>query len=169
MADAPRKNRLETRVGFHTEHGPRPRNEDYVGVHVGTPDQLMRFGAVAVIADGVGGAKGGRVAAELAVRSFIDGHLGQNELLGVRHTSARSIEAIGRWLNALGRTDAALEGLACTLTALVLRGRQAHVVHVGDTPAYRLREDRLDRLTTDHTLGPRLSNVLARAVGASDS
>jgi serine/threonine protein phosphatase PrpC len=169
MVDAPRKNRLETRVGFHTEQGPRPRNEDYVGVHVGTPDQLMRFGAVAVIADGVGGAKGGRVAAELAVRGFIEGHLGQNEMLGVRHTSARSIEAINRWLHALGRTDADLEGLSCTLTGLVLRGRQAYVTHVGDTRLYRWRDERLVRLTLDHVLGPGMRNVLTRAVGAGES
>src|SRR4051812_48603610 len=169
MVDAPRKNRLETRVGFHTEQGPRPSNEDYVGVHVGTPDQLMRFGAVAVIADGVGRAKGGRVAAELAVRGFIEGHLGQNEMLGVRHTSARSIEAINRWLHALGRTDADLEGLSCTLTGLVLRGRQAYVTHVGDTRLYRWRDERLVRLTLDHVLGPGQRNVLTRAVGAGES
>ena len=166
MADAPRKDRLETRVGFHTAQGPRPRNEDYVGVHVGTPDQLMRFGAVAVIADGVGGAKGGRVAAELAVRCLIEGHLGQNEMLGVRQTSARSIEAINRWLHALGRTDGDLEGLSCTLTGLILRGRQAHVVHVGDTRLYRWRDERLVRLTTDHVMGMPPSSRWVMVVGS---
>ena len=35
-----------------------------------------------------------------------------------------------------------LNGMGCTFTAVVLRGRIAHVLHVGDTRAYRLRNDR---------------------------
>ena len=41
--------------------------------------------------------------------------------------------------------------MACTFTALVLRGRVAHLLHVGDTRAYRLRRDRLACLTEDHS------------------
>ena len=37
---------------------------------------------MAAVADGVGGAKGGRVAAELAVRMLFDGLLGQSEAIG---------------------------------------------------------------------------------------
>src|SRR4051812_29044674 len=169
MAGELRKDRLETPVGVPTARGPRPPHEDCIRVHVGTPAQPLRFGAVAVIADGVGGAKGGRVAAELAVGSFIEGHLGQSEMLGVRQTSARSIEAINRWLYALGRTDTDLEGLSCTLTGLILRGRQAHVMHVGDTRLYRWRDGGLIRLTTDHIVGPGFRNVLTRSVGAGES
>src|SRR6202008_3656040 len=54
-----------------------------------------------------------------------------------------------------------------TFTALVLRGRTAHVLHVGDTRAYRLSRDRLTSLTTDHVrrVGTRRSNILTRALG----
>ena len=123
---AGRASRLEFRFGFATEQGARERNEDYVACYAGSRDQQARFGSVAVIADGVGGAKGGRVAAELAVRGFIDGHLSQNAMLGIQRNCARTVEAINRWINSLGRRDATLEGMACTLTALILRGRQAH-------------------------------------------
>ena len=54
-----------------------------------------------LIADGVGGSKGGRVAAETVVRGFIDGYLGQSELLGVRKKSARALEAMNRWIHAM--------------------------------------------------------------------
>src|SRR5258708_6349198 len=123
---AARPNRLEFRFGIATEQGKRERNEDYVAFYAGTGDQQARLGSVAAIADGVGGAKGGRVAAELAVRAFIDGHLSQNPLLGLRRNCARTVEAVNRWINALGRRDRMLEGMACTLTALILRGRQMH-------------------------------------------
>ena len=58
--------------------------------------------------------------------------------------------------------------MACTFTALVLRGRVAHLLHIGDTRAYRLRRDRLTCLTDDHARdgGPGNSRVLTRALGA---
>ncbi len=57
--------------------------------------------------------------------------------------------------------------MGCTFTALILRGRVAHVLHVGDSRAYRLRGDRLALLTVDHVrenTGGR-SNILNRALG----
>ncbi len=58
--------------------------------------------------------------------------------------------------------------MGCTFTALVLRGRIAHVLHVGDSRAYRLRGERLALLTTDHVREERAtgrSNILTRALG----
>jgi serine/threonine protein phosphatase PrpC len=160
--------RLEVRVGLCTDQGRRPNNEDYVGVYLGTAEQQARLGIIAAIADGVGGAKGGRVAAEVAVRMFIDAYLSQSETRGVRQTSARGLEAVNRWIYGVGRCDPALQNMACTFTALVLRGRLAHIIHVGDTRLYRLRGDRLSLLTEDHTLrGPERSHVLTRAVGSA--
>jgi len=64
----------------------------------------------------------------------------------------------------------ALNGMACTLSALILCGRGAHLVHVGDSRVYRLRDGALALLTTDHTLGaPGTTNALTRAVGAQDT
>jgi serine/threonine protein phosphatase PrpC len=162
--------RLELRFGVATETGPREANEDYAAFYVGDQDEQARLGAVAVIADGVGGAEGGRVAAELAVRSFVEGHLGQNATLGIQRNSARTIEAFNSWAHAVGSRDRALAGMATTLTALVLRGRRVHVIHVGDTRAYRWRDGALDRMTTDHAMaGAGLRHILTRAIGADES
>jgi serine/threonine protein phosphatase PrpC len=169
-AAADNPTRLELRFGVCTETGPRERNEDYAAFYAGSREQQARLGAVAVIADGVGGARGGRVAAELAVRSFIEGHLGQNETLGIHRNSARTVEAFNSWAHSIGRRDGNLEGMACTLTALVLRGRRVHAIHVGDSRAYRWRDRRLDQMTTDHALaGAGLRHILTRAVGAEES
>jgi serine/threonine protein phosphatase PrpC len=162
--------RLELRFGIATDIGPREANEDYAAFYVGDHDEQARLGAVAVIADGVGGAQGGRVAAELAVRSFIEGHVGQNATLGIQRNSARTIEAFNSWAHAVGSRDPALAGMATTLTALVLRSRGVHIIHVGDTRAYRWRDGALDRMTTDHAMaGAGLRHILTRAVGADES
>lgn len=55
---------------------------------------------------------------------------------------------------------------ATTFTAFAVRGRQAHVAHVGDSRAWRFADDRLTLLTTDHVRPePDLRHVLIRAIG----
>ncbi len=161
--------RLEVRPGFATAIGARERNEDFAAF-AAPPAGQADAGLVAAIADGVGGARGSRVAAELAVRGFIEAQFGQSGFLGVQRVSARGLDSLHRWISAIGRTDVALDGMACTFTALILRGRQAHVVHVGDSRLYRLRDAMLSRLTTDHVGdGAGGKHMLTRAVGAPDS
>ena len=155
-------------VGFCSEKGPRKQNEDFAAAVIGAELPEPRREVVAAIADGVGGAKGGRVAAELAVRGFLDGFWDLPETMEVSRAGARVISALNTWINALGRQDPDLKGMACTFTALVLRARVAHLLHIGDTRAYRLRRDRLTCLTKDHARegGPGHSRVLTRALGA---
>ncbi|MFN3514487.1 MAG: bifunctional protein-serine/threonine kinase/phosphatase [Phenylobacterium sp.] len=158
-------NRLRVAVGLASEAGPRPRNEDFAAAVLEPADRMT--GVACALADGVGGALGGRVAAELAVRTVLDGYLGASETRGVRRTAAHALDCAHRWIRAQGRTDPNLSGMACTLTVAILRGRRLHVLHVGDSRLYRLREGRLMRLTQDHrVLGT--SNVLTRAVGAGE-
>jgi serine/threonine protein phosphatase PrpC len=154
-------------VGFYSDRGPRKRNEDFAGAVFGWELAQPRRDVVAAIADGIGGAKGGRVAAETAVRGFLDGFCDLPETMEVRHAAARVVNALNSWLNAQGRRDAKLTGMGCTFTALVLRGRLAHVLHIGDTRVYRLSGDRLNCLTTDHARerGPGRSGILYRALG----
>lgn len=156
---------LKIAVGIASERGRRPDNQDFAAVYEGSPLERLNHGIVAAVADGVGGAKGGRVAAELAVRTLIDGYYCQPDTLGPG-AAAHVIAGYNRWLNTLGRNDPALEGAATTLTAVILRGRRAHVLHVGDSRAWHLSDVGLTRLTQDHVLAqPDLAHVLYRAVG----
>ena len=155
----------EASVGFASEAGPRERNEDFVGAVLGASPPAERRDLAAVIADGIGGAKGGRVAAETAVRGFLDGLWDMPETVEVRRAGARILNALNGWIHAQGQHDPDLAGMGCTFTALVLRGRVAHVLHVGDTRAYRLSGERLTRLTVDHVQGSGGRPMLYRALG----
>ncbi len=158
---------VKASAGFASDTGPREQNEDFVGAVFGTELQPPRRDVVAAIADEIGGAKGGRIAAEMAVRGFLDGFCDMPETMEVRRAAARVLNSLSGWIYAQGHRDAKLAGMGCTFTALVLRGRSAHILHVGDSRAYRLRGDRLSCLTTDHVRegGPGRSNVLSRALG----
>jgi len=157
---------VQASVGFVSETGPRERNEDFVAAVFGAELPQPRREVVAAIADGIGGAKGGRVAAETAVRGFLDGFWDLPETMEVRRAAATIIDSLNKWIQSLGRQDPELAGMGCTFTALVLRGRIVHLLHVGDTRAYRLSGDRLTCLTTDHVRARADgSRVLYRALG----
>jgi serine/threonine protein phosphatase PrpC len=164
---AERLSGVKASVGFASETGPRKHNEDFAGAVFGLELPEPRRDIVAAIADGIGGAKGGRVAAETAVRGFLDGFCDLPETMEVRRAAARVLNALNGWIYSQGQRDAKLAGMGCTFTALVLRGRLAHVLHVGDTRAYRLGGDRLTCLTIDHVRegGSGRSSILNRALG----
>ena len=158
---------LKVSVGFASETGQRKRNEDFAGVVFGPELPEPRHDVIAAIADGMGGAKGGRVAAEIAVRGFLDGFCDLPETMEVQRAAAIVLDALNGWIHSQGQRDSGLKGMGSTFTALVLRGRIAHVIHVGDTRAYRLSRDRLTCLTEDHVRqnGNGRSHILLRALG----
>ena len=158
---------VQASVGFASKTGPRKDNQDFAGALMGWELPEPRQEVVAAIADGIGGAKGGRIAAETAVRGFLDGFCDLPETMEVQRAGARIVSSLNGWINSMGRQDPSLTGLGCTLTALVLRGRVAHVLHVGDTRAYRLSGNRLGCLTTDHVHETEAgrSHTLLRALG----
>jgi serine/threonine protein phosphatase PrpC len=159
---------IRASVGFASKTGPRKDNDDFAGALSGSELPEPRQEVIAAIADGVGGAKGGRIAAETAVRGFLDGFCDLPETMEVQRAGPRIVNSLNGWIHTMGRQDPDLAGMACTLTALVLRGRLAHLLHVGDTRAYRLSGDRLTCLTTDHVRqeGSERSHLLYRALGA---
>jgi serine/threonine protein phosphatase PrpC len=49
------------------------------------------------------------------------------------------------------RRDPSLRGMGTTLTAMLVEGGAAYIVHAGDSRAYRLRADRIEQITEDHS------------------
>jgi len=160
---------LQVQIGAASDQGKRARNDDFVAALSPPQGGWVRPVFIAAVADGVGGAKGGREAAELAVRSFFDGFHAQPESLSVEQAAARTLTAINRWTLAQGRADPNLAGMATTFSGLILLGREAHTAHVGDSRIYRLSAQQLHCLTRDHTHPhPDQSHVLLRAIGLEE-
>lgn len=157
---------LSIAVGLASRTGRREDNQDFVAACQATPDERVTHGAVVALADGVGGAKGGRIAAELACRSFIEAYYSLPPTLGVAVAADKALGGFNRWLNGMAAVDPAMQGAAATFSAAVLRDRFVHVLHVGDSRIWLWRDGALTRLTIDHTLRqPEQSHILYRAVG----
>jgi len=152
-------------VGFCSDAGPRPDNQDFAAALFGWELKPPRHDVIAVIADGIGGAKGGRIAAETAVRGFLDGYCDVPENVPVQRAAAGVAATLNSWIHAQSLRDIELSGMGCTFTALILKGHAAHILHAGDSRLYRLREGTLACLTSDHVHRVENTNLLTRALG----
>ena len=109
-----------------------------------------------VVADGMGGHKGGKQASEMAVATIEERCVSATEAADLDVAISRLIEAVrdaNRRIVDRGSQDDELSRMGTTLVALLLDGLgKGAVVHVGDSRAYRLRGGELELLTVDHTL-----------------
>ena len=141
-----------------------------------------------VICDGMGGHRGGNLAAEIAVRGF-------RELLsGQLHSTLRpkdlksilsgSVARVSNLIADTARENAEFAGMGSTVVLAVRCGKKLCIAHVGDSRAYLFRSGKLQRLTRDHSLVQDLvdsgqitpeegethphRNVITRALGYSE-
>uniref|UniRef100_UPI00055C3A8D PP2C family protein-serine/threonine phosphatase n=1 Tax=Arthrobacter sp. H20 TaxID=1267981 RepID=UPI00055C3A8D len=153
----------------------RAKNDDsaYVGRYL------------AVVADGMGGHAGGNIASASTVldlvhldrKDYDDGDAG-NQL-------ADEIQTANTLLSELVNSNPQLAGMGTTVTALLLNGTRLELAHIGDSRAYRLKDDVFGQISVDHTFVQRLidegrlkpeeadvhphKNVLMRVLGDVDA
>lgn len=124
------------------------------------PDEGMKFGAV--VCDGLGGREGGEKASALTCNmfdTFVDDlpvGLEPNDL----------ILRLKRWAQTANDTimaESQGNGMATTLTGLLLYFGQAYILNCGDSRTYRLRYGNFRQLTRDHSERNRLNDPSAPA------
>ena len=161
---------LRIALGQASLAGAHPTNQDFHGACLPRGHQLASKGIVLALADGISSSAVSQVASQTAVRSFLEDYYATSEAWSVRRAAERVLSATNAWLHAqtMG-SDARFEkdrGHVCTFSALILKGRDLHLLHVGDSRIYRLHAQALEQLTEDHRL--RLSSTescLNRALG----
>jgi PPM family protein phosphatase len=135
-----------------------------------------------VVADGMGGHRGGEVAAQMTVEA-----LGTNtDSLQSTKDLVTRLEQTNQAVLDRSNDDPELRGMGTTVTAVALFNPQSKnpvisVINVGDSRTYRMRAGELEQLTEDHSVvaelmrtgrlspeearGHRQRSVLTRAVG----
>jgi serine/threonine protein phosphatase PrpC len=129
---------MQLRVGVASDRGlVRQTNED---------SYVTRRGLYAVC-DGMGGARAGEVASEMACRGLLTldpATAGPEEL---REAIVEANLAIAR----RSLEEERLLGMGTTLTAVLAGGRSLNLAHIGDSRAYLLRSGNLTQVTEDHS------------------
>lgn len=103
-----------------------------------------------VVADGVGGERGGEVASRLAVDRFLE---------AFRDLPSLSSEALSRYIVQADRAieqrqaaDPLLARMGATIVAAVSDGRRLRTVHLGDSRFYWFRDGKLFSRSKDHSI-----------------
>jgi protein phosphatase len=123
-------------------------------------ERTEEVGYAMLLADGMGGHAGGERASRMAITELVKLVLARPDWIfrldeavaaDARQRSKKRFRDVHEMLLDQGEKDPELEGMGTTLTAVRNMGRRAHIVHVGDSRAYLLRNGALYRLTRDHT------------------
>lgn len=170
MGASPRS-ALRVTLGQHSLAGVgKAVNQDFHGAMLPEGSQRRSKGIAVALADGIGSSKVSQIASAAAVRGFLDDYYATSDAWSVRRSAQRVLDATNSWLHAQTmRSDARFDkdsGYVCTFSALILKGRELHMLHVGDARVYRLHPHALEQLTEDHRV--HLSSVesyLGRALG----
>src|SRR5919108_190587 len=112
-------------------------------------DSLLLEPPFFAVADGMGGARAGEVASQIATEEF-------GNQVDADMPPERKLEAIARGANKriheLAAADESRRGMGTTFAAAMVAGEEVSIGHVGDSRAYRLRDGKLEQLTKDHSL-----------------
>ena len=165
---------LTISLGQYSSAGAKPENQDFHGAVRPEGDDLVTKGIAVAIADGISTSRLGAVAAETAVKSFLSDYYCTSGAWSVQQSGQRVIAATNSWMYAQNASAGPLSdetreaGLICTLSALVLKSRSAHVFHVGDAQVARIAGGRMEVLTQPHRVSAGAGHTyLARAMGVN--
>lgn len=117
---------------------------------LGNEDAYVFEPPLFAIADGMGGARAGEVAADLAASALEEASAETREPDGL----AKVIAEANRRVWERSQADPATAGMGTTVTIALVDAPAGTISfgHVGDSRGYRLREGVLEQVTTDHSL-----------------
>ena len=152
-------------------------------------EQLDRSSAICVVCDGMGGAKSGNVASSLAAEVFIQEVRRSYSHMMDREKADQMLRGAVKLANFTvfdqSQQFEEFRGMGTTLVAVLVRGKKATVVNVGDSRAYMINSEGIYQLSTDHSvvqmmvergeLSPEAAksypgkNLITRAVGTEST
>ena len=157
----------------------RSANEDFIGDFI-TKDNLRVF----VVCDGMGGHVGGAKASQAAVNSISE-YFNGNPSRIVQVALKEAIEFANIQIYGEAQMNPSLSGMGTTCVVLAEKDGLLYLAHVGDSRCYIFSDNKLFRLTKDHSYVQTLvdkgeisdpemethprKNELTKALGISDS
>jgi len=170
---------LKTDVGL-----VRSENQDF-GTYTTPAEERESHpgGRLLIVADGMGGHRGGATASRIAGETVKAQYLG-SETEDIAVALREALTRANARIYSEAQSNPELRGMGTTTSALAVRGTHGWFAHVGDSRIYLVREDSIRQLTEDHSLvasmvreglltskeaenHPR-RNVLQRSMGVSE-
>ena len=129
----------------------REINQDYYYIS-DSLDEVQLY----MLADGMGGYKGGEIASKLAIqsaKSYIENNFKEIEKdkESIIQLVASSMEYANMVVYEKAKSEEELEGMGTTLEVCVIYNNKAYIGHIGDSRIYRIRKEFIRKLTQDHS------------------
>lgn len=165
---------LSVSIGQHSDKGRKEVNQDFYGTLIPDDQALGMKGIAIALADGISSSSVSQIASESTIKSFLTDYYCTSDTWTVKTAAERVISATNSWLySETKRSQHAYDmdkGYVCTLSALILKSRHAHIFHIGDSRIYRLAGGSLEQLTTDHRVELSADqSYLGRAMGMAQN
>lgn len=150
--EAATTSRLVVRSVLRTDVGRvRSENQDF-GTFT-TPDEEGGGpgGRLLIVADGMGGHRGGATASRLSAETVKAQYLG-SEAGDIPTVLREALTRANARIFSEAQANPDLRGMGTTTSALAVLGDSAWFAHVGDSRIYMIRGDEIKQLTDDHSL-----------------
>ena len=163
---------LRVTLGQQSRAGRKGVNQDFHGAVLPREPLRGSKGIALAQADGIGSSAVSQEASAAAVGGFLDDYYATSDAWSVRRSAQCVLGATNAWLHAQNQRGQARfdkdRGHVCTFSALILKGRDVHLLHVGDSRIYRLHAHALEQLTEDHRVHlSSAESYLGRALGVA--
>ena len=139
--------------------GTRPYQEDAYRIVAFREGHADACDALMVIADGMGGHRGGARASGVAVAAFVERFARLDGSLPDRLRGG--LEAANTAVGQVASKYPGLAGMGCTLIACAVTSNECDWISVGDSLLWTLDGDGLRRLNADHSMRPLLEKLVA--------
>ncbi len=162
---------LKVSIGGYSSAGIKPENQDAINYSIPKDLSIGTKGIIAVLADGVSSSEEAKQASNTAVSSFIEDYLSTPDTWSTKKSCQQVISAINSWLYKQGSfLENELRGWVTTFDAIIFKSTSIHIVHIGDSRVYRLRDGELTQMTKDHIAWiNKDTRYLSRALGIDSS
>ena len=130
----------------------REMNQDSYYISDLENDELKLY----ILADGMGGYKGGEIASSLAVanvKNYITNHFKKTrkDRENILKLLKNAIEYANKVIYEKAQEDEELHDMGTTLDICLIYNNRIFIGHVGDSRVYRIRKNIMRKLTTDHS------------------
>ncbi|CAN5758682.1 protein-serine/threonine phosphatase PrpC [soil metagenome] len=137
----------------------RTNNEDAASFFRMTDGKLLREkGYLLIVADGMGGHLAGEVASKMAVDIISEEYFRPANDSDREKALASAFNLANKKIFELAAANEQYRGMGTTCTAIVVIASTIYYAHAGDSRAYLYKDNKLTRITEDHTYVQELVN-----------
>ena len=142
---------------------------------------------LAIVCDGMGGARAGNVASALAVSTaadFLESLSAEALLQAAKDNLAQAAALANEAIFLKAGIDADCHGMGTTMVAAIVTEQKAYILNIGDSRCYCIGEEGIEKVTRDHSVVEDLvhrgeitpeearlhpqKNLITRALGAEE-